>query len=96
MADHDKSLESQSNTVVQPHNKTKRPSMYKVILLNDDYTPMDFVIFVLKKFFRKSDVEATSIMLQVHNQGSGLAGIYTAEIAETKVFQVNKRYIRYD
>ena len=80
----------QLQTLIRPRTKTRRPSMYKVLLLNDDYTPMDFVIEVLKKFFKRSEVEATQIMLHVHNQGAGLAGVYTYEIAETKVFQVNE------
>lgn len=75
-------------TSVRP--KTERPSLYKVLLLNDDFTPMDFVILILKKFFTKSDAEATKIMLQVHNEGAGLAGIYTFEVAETKVYSVNE------
>jgi len=70
--------------------KTSKPSLYRVILLNDDYTPMDFVILILKKFFRKNDADATKIMLEVHNQGAGLAGIYPFEVAETKVYQVNE------
>lgn len=68
----------------------KQPSMYRVILLNDDFTPMDFVILVLKRFFRKTEEEATKIMLEVHQQGAGLAGVYTHEIAETKVYLVNE------
>jgi ATP-dependent Clp protease adaptor protein ClpS len=70
--------------------KTEQPSLYKVLLINDDFTPMDFVIAILKKFFMKSDTEATQIMLQVHQEGAGLAGIYTFEIAETKVYSVNE------
>jgi ATP-dependent Clp protease adaptor protein ClpS len=66
----------------------KRPSMYKVLLLNDDYTPMDFVIEVLERFFHKSQEEATEIMLKVHNEGVGVCGIYTFEVAETKAGQV--------
>lgn len=62
--------------------------MYKVLLLNDDYTPMEFVVHVLEKFFGKSAQEATDIMLHVHRRGVGLCGIYTYEIAETKVSQV--------
>lgn len=84
------SPKGQIQTIERPESRTKRPPMYKVILLNDDYSPMDFVIHILKKFFRKNEVEATEIMLQVHNQGAGLAGVYTFEIAETKVFQVNE------
>ncbi len=62
----------------------KRPSLYKVLLLNDDYTPMDFVILILEKFFSKTRSEATEIMLSVHNRGAGVCGIYPFEIAETK------------
>lgn len=70
--------------------KTEKPSLYRVILLNDDFTPMDFVILILKKFFMKTDAEATQVMLQVHNDGAGLAGVYTYEVAETKVYSVNE------
>lgn len=68
--------------------KTQRPSLYKVLLLNDDYTPMQFVIDVLERFFAKSRDEATRIMLHVHHKGVGVCGVYTFEIAETKVAQV--------
>ena len=68
--------------------KTKKPSMYKVIMLNDDYTPMEFVVMVLQEFFNKSQQEATKIMLNVHQHGIGICGIYTYEIAETKAAQV--------
>lgn len=71
-------------------NLTQEPKLYKVLLHNDDYTPMDFVIFVLKKFFSKSEDDAFKIMLDVHNKGMGLAGIYSFEVAETKVVQVNQ------
>ncbi|MXV36706.1 MULTISPECIES: ATP-dependent Clp protease adapter ClpS [unclassified Saccharibacter] len=64
------------------------PSMYKVIMLNDDYTPMDFVIEVLERFFGKAHQEATAIMLEIHNKGSSICGIFTYEVAETKVSQV--------
>ena len=67
--------------------KTKKPSMYKVLMLNDDYTPMEFVILVLENFFNKSHEEATGIMLHVHQKGVGICGVYTYEIAETKVNQ---------
>ena len=66
------------------------PSMYKVILNNDDYTPMDFVIEVLQIFFRKNEQEATDIMLTIHHQGKGICGIFAYGIAETKVIQVNQ------
>lgn len=68
--------------------KTKKPSMYKVLMLNDDYTPMDFVVFVLEQLFNKSREEATRIMLHVHQRGVGICGVYPYEIAETKVTQV--------
>lgn len=75
--------------VAEAKPEVKQPPMYKVLLLNDDYTPMDFVVQVLRKFFHKSTEQATKVMLQVHYEGQGVAGIYTAEIAETKVAQVN-------
>ena len=68
--------------------KTKRPSLYKVLMLNDDYTPMEFVVHVLERFFQKSRDEATRIMLHVHRRGVGVCGVYTYEVAETKVTQV--------
>jgi ATP-dependent Clp protease adaptor protein ClpS len=73
-------------TKVKP--KTKRPSLYRVLLLNDDYTPMEFVIHVLEKFFNKGREDATRVMLHVHHHGVGECGIYTFEVAETKVTQV--------
>lgn len=69
--------------------EVKKPSMYAVVLLNDDFTPMDFVVKVLMEFFAKTAEKATQIMLQVHYQGRGTCGVYTREIAETKVAQVN-------
>ncbi len=68
--------------------ETKKPSLYRVLLLNDDYTPMEFVVFVLERFFNKSIEEATQIMLHVHQHGVGLCGVFTFEVAETKVAQV--------
>ncbi len=67
---------------------TKKPAMYRVLLLNDDFTPMDFVVHVLERFFSKTREEATDIMLQVHRKGVGVCGVYTYEVAETKVNQV--------
>ena len=78
----------QTGVVVKSKPKTKKPSMYKVLLLNDDYTPMEFVVHVLERFFNKSREEATRIMLHVHNHGVGECGIFTFEVAETKVAQV--------
>lgn len=69
---------------------TDEPKQYKVLMHNDDYTPMDFVIFVLKKIFGKNESDAHQIMLDVHHKGVGLAGIYSFEIAETKVMQANQ------
>ncbi len=77
-------------TLTRPETKTGTPAMYKVIILNDDFTPRDFVIHILKKFFRKNESDATQLMLEVHHKGSGIAGVYAFEIAETKAFQVNE------
>lgn len=68
--------------------KTKKPSLYKVLLLNDDYTPMEFVVHVLEQFFNKDRQAATEIMLHVHQRGVGVCGVYSYEVAETKVAQV--------
>ncbi len=83
--------DNHQNTVLVEDSKTelKEPSMYQVVLLNDDYTPMDFVVEVLEFLFAKNRVSATKIMLQVHNEGKGVCGKYTCEVAETKVMQVN-------
>jgi len=70
--------------LAEPEVKTKRPPHFKVILLNDDYTPMDFVTFLLKDVFHRSHEEAVSIMLEIHKQGAGVCGIYTRDVAETK------------
>lgn len=69
--------------------KTSRPRMYRVLLHNDDYTPMDFVVRLLRTVFRHDETSATRVMLHVHNHGVGVAGVYTFEIAETKVAQVH-------
>ena len=74
--------------LAEPQTQTKRPAMYKVILLNDDYTPMDFVVMVLEHIFQKPHSDALNVMLEVHQKGAGLAGIYTRDVAETKVDQV--------
>ena len=74
--------------ITRTRTQTKRPSMYRVLLLNDDYTPMEFVISILQAFFNKDAQEATQIMLQVPHNGVGECGVYTYEIAETKVSQV--------
>ncbi len=74
--------------VAKPKPKTKKPSLYKVLLLNDDYTPMEFVVHVLERFFQKSREDAVTIMLHVHRHGVGICGVFTYEVAETKVTQV--------
>lgn len=81
--------QSQHGTKVLERTKTKEPSFYKVILLNDDYTPMDFVTHILQKFFNKAKEEAEKIMLQVHKEGRGIAGTFNFETAETKMHLVN-------
>lgn len=78
----------QTGVALKTRPKTKKPSMYKVLILNDDYTPMEFVVHILERFFNKNRQEATDIMLHVHRRGVGICGIFTYEIAETKVAQV--------
>lgn len=78
----------QTGILLKTRPKVKKPSMYKVLLLNDDYTPMEFVVHVVEKFFNKNRQEATDVMLHVHRRGVGVCGIFTYEIAETKVAQV--------
>ena len=75
-------------TVTETKPKLQKPSLYRVLILNDDYTPMEFVVYVLERFFQKSREDATRIMLHVHNHGVGECGVYTFEVAETKVSQV--------
>ena len=77
-----------SGTATLTRTRTKKPSMYKVLMLNDDYTPMEFVVHVLERFFSKNREEATRIMLHVHQRGVGVCGVFTYEVAETKVMQV--------
>lgn len=74
--------------ITRTRTQTRRPNMYRVLLLNDDYTTQEFVVIVLRKYFNKSLEEATRIMLHVHNHGVGECGVYTYEVAETKVTQV--------
>lgn len=78
-----------SGVLTETRPKTKKPSMYKVLLLNDDYTPMEFVVHVLQHFFRLSIEDATRVMLQVHHKGVGVCGVFTYEVAETKVTAVS-------
>ena len=90
MSDRDKFDDggSQTGVVTKTAPKTKKPPLYKVLLLNDDFTPMEFVVYVLERFFHKNRQEATTIMLHVHRRGVGICGIFTYEVAETKVNQV--------
>lgn len=76
--------------VLKSKTKTQKPPLYKVYILNDDYTPMDFVVDILETIFNKSREEATRIMLHVHRKGMGLCGVYTYDIAETKVAHVHR------
>jgi ATP-dependent Clp protease adaptor protein ClpS len=78
----------ETGILLKTRPKTQKPSMYKVLLLNDDYTPMEFVVHVVEKFFSKNRQEATDIMLHVHRRGVGICGVFTYEVAETKVAQV--------
>ena len=79
-----------SEVLVKKKTKESIPKLFKVILLNDDYTPMEYVVSLLKVVFNKSESQAVNIMLMVHNKGSGVCGIFTKDIAETKVFTVLK------
>ncbi|WP_343564952.1 ATP-dependent Clp protease adapter ClpS [Kiloniella sp. b19] len=85
---HDDGPGTSDGLLTKAKPKTKRPSMYKVLLLNDDYTPMEFVVMVLEQFFGKSRDEATNIMLEVHHKGVGICGVYSFDVAETKAMQV--------
>lgn len=84
----DDAIGTGTGTVTQSRVKTKKPSLYRVVILNDDYTPMEFVVFILERIFGKNHEEAYRIMLHVHNHGLGVCGVYTYEVAETKVAQV--------
>ena len=90
MSDQDMDDENDDTVLLEPTKpKLKKPPMYKVILLNDDFTPMEFVVHVLEAIFGHNRESATRIMLNVHKSGKGVCGIYTKDVAETKVTQVN-------
>jgi ATP-dependent Clp protease adaptor protein ClpS len=84
----EREVKSDELLLAEPQVKTKRPPFFKVVLVNDDYTPMDFVVFLLKDVFRKIHEEAVSIMLEIHHKGAGVCGVYTRDVAETKAEQV--------
>jgi ATP-dependent Clp protease adaptor protein ClpS len=89
MSSKDSNISSNNTgTVIEEKIEIKKPSFYQVLIMNDDYTPMEFVILVLERFFKKSRAEATQIMLHVHQKGMGVCGLYPYEIAETKIVQV--------
>ena len=85
-----KNIDKDNEVLIKKNTKKKlkKPSLYKVVMLNDDYTPMDFVVYLLKTFFKKNHEEASKIMLDVHNKGAATCGIFTFEIAETKILKV--------
>lgn len=86
--DDDDHIDGGTGLAVKTRTRTKKPSMYKVLMLNDDYTPMEFVVHVLERFFGMAHEQATQIMLHVHQRGVGICGVFTYEVAETKVTQV--------
>lgn len=90
MSKKDLSWDSQSLVFPENEEQLKEPSMYKVLIINDDYTPMDFVVDVLIRFFRMGEEQATQVMMNVHTRGKGVCGVFTHEIAETKMIQVNQ------
>jgi ATP-dependent Clp protease adaptor protein ClpS len=83
--------QTHADTAVQERVQTQKPKMYRVILLNDDFTSMEFVVMILESIFLKGPAEATQIMLQVHKSGKGVAGIFSKQIAEAKIDQVHRR-----
>ncbi len=89
MSDHKRDQANNDLALQEAQPKLKRPLLYKVVLLNDDYTPMEFVVDVLQTFFRMDRDKATQIMLHVHTRGKGICGVFTFEIAETKTAQLN-------
>jgi ATP-dependent Clp protease adaptor protein ClpS len=89
MSEPTKSNEDHGLALQEAKPKLKRPPLFKVLLLNDDYTPMEFVVEVLESFFQMDRAKATQVMLHVHTRGKGVCGVFTRDIAETKVAQVN-------
>lgn len=87
MADHNTERDNERGVIVKERSETQRPRLYKVLFHNDDFTTMEFVVHTLMRFFEKTRTDATRVMLQIHHSGTGLAGCYAYEIAETKVHQ---------
>lgn len=90
------STHAQESTLEKSETKVKRPSLYKVILHNDDYTPMEFVVFILESVFKKNKEEAENLMMNVHLHGSSICGVYPHGVAETKVYQVTELAEEYE
>ena len=88
MTDKRTDSDNETGVVTKTRPRTKKPSLWRVLMLNDDYTPMEFVVYVLQRYFNKDQEAATQIMLHVHQKGVGVCGIYPYEVAETKVTQV--------
>jgi ATP-dependent Clp protease adaptor protein ClpS len=83
-------VERRSGVATRTREKTERPPRFKVVLYNDDYTPMEFVVSLLQQLFSKPPAEATQLMLEIHHKGAGIAGVYVLEVAETKVATVHR------
>jgi len=88
MSDDKKGTDDETGVITKTRSKTERPPLYKVLILNDDYTPMEFVVHVLERFFNMSHSYASELMLTVHKKGVAVAGVFSFEVAETKVAQV--------
>jgi ATP-dependent Clp protease adaptor protein ClpS len=88
MSDKDNRRDNETTVIAKPRARTQRPPLYKVMLLNDDYTPMEFVVHVLERFFGMSHAQAFDLMLTVHKKGLAVVGVFSFEVAETKVAQV--------
>ena len=91
MSDVERDSQGGVDTLVRRKTKTRHPPSFRVLMLNDDFTSMDFVVAILESIFRKTPAEAVQIMLHVHNNGQGLCGVFSREIAELKIDQVHKR-----
>jgi ATP-dependent Clp protease adaptor protein ClpS len=88
--ENDKEMQGEIGVIEKSKEKLQKPPMYKVMMFNDDYTPMEFVVIILKSIFRKSEADASLIMLNIHQKGFAVVGVYTHEVAETKTHQANE------